>query len=317
MADNEGAVTRPTWLAGGAVPMPEVAGVRHRWVRVGDLDVHVAEAGEGDPLVMLHGWPQHWYCWRRLVPLLGGRRLIMPDLRGHGWSDAPRDGYEKEQFVDDLVGLLDALGLDRVGLVGHDWGGWTGFLAALRRPERFTGLVALGIIHPFQRPNVATALEAWRGAYQLFLAAPLIAEATMRATPHFVAGAIAAATVRHEGNSAADRILYGKVFQHPARARATTQLYRTFLLRELPRLHRYRTQRLRVPTRLLIGDGDPIGSPAMLAGWETNADDMAVDVVPSAGHFLPEEAPAEVAAAIEDVFGAPVVSSTRSSVGRG
>jgi pimeloyl-ACP methyl ester carboxylesterase len=290
--------------------------VWHHQVRVGGLNVHVAEAGEGDPLVLLHGWPQHWYCWRRLVPLLGGRRLIMPDLRGHGWSDAPRDGYEKEQLVDDLVGLLDALGLGRVGLVGHDWGGWTGFLAGLRRPERFSGLVALGIIHPFQRPNLAKALEAWRGGYQLFLAAPLVAQATMRATPRFVAGAIAAATVRHEANSATDRMLYGRVFQQPARARATTQLYRSFLLRELPRLQRYQTQRLRIPTRLLIGDRDPIGSPAMLAGWESHADDMTVDVARSAGHFLPEETPGEVAAAIDGLFGSPSGSSPRSSVGR-
>src|SRR5204863_7343073 len=121
-------------------------------VDVGGLSVHVAEAGSGPPLVLLHGWPQNWYCWRRVVPLLAPKfRLIMPDLRGHGWSDAPRRGYEKEQLADDLVGLLDALQLDEVGMVGHDWGGWVGFLACLRAPERFGGLLALGIPHPFQR----------------------------------------------------------------------------------------------------------------------------------------------------------------------
>jgi pimeloyl-ACP methyl ester carboxylesterase len=71
-----------------------------------------------------------------------------------------------------------------------------------------------------------------------------------------------------------------------------------------------------VPTRLLIGDGDPIGSPAMLAGWESHADDMTVDIVRSAGHFLPEEAPVEVAAAIDGLFGAPSGRRRGSSVGR-
>ena len=283
--------------------MPRVPGVRHRQVACRGLSLHVAEAGDGEPLVLLHGWPQNWYCWRRLVPLLPGRRLIMPDLRGHGWSDAPRDGYDKENLVDDLLALMDVLELDVVGLVGHDWGGWTAFLAGLRTPERFSGLLALGIVHPFQEPTLAKALQAWRGAYQLFLAAPLIAQAALRASPRFVAAGIAAATVRSEANSDADRRLYGEVFQDPARARATTQLYRTFLLHELPHLQRYRQQRLQVPTRLLIGDGDPIGSRAVLTGWESCADDMTVETVPSAGHFLPEETPAEVAIAIAALFG--------------
>ena len=285
--------------------LPDVTGVRHRQVACRGLSLHVAEAGDGEPLVLLHGWPQNWYCWRRLVPLLPGRRLIMPDLRGHGWSDAPRDGYEKENLVDDVLALMDALGLDVVGLIGHDWGGWTGFLAALRAPDRFSALLALGIVHPFQTPTLATAVQAWRGAYQLFLASPVIAQAALRASPRFVAAAISAATVRDDANSDAERRLYGEVLQDPTRARATTQLYRTFLLRELIHLQRYQTQRLKVPTRLLIGDRDPIGNAAMLTGWQSHADDMAVEIVPSAGHFLPEEAPEEVAAAANALFGAP------------
>jgi pimeloyl-ACP methyl ester carboxylesterase len=287
------------------IALPAVPGVEHRQVACRGLTFHVAETGEGDPLVLLHGWPQNWYCWRRLVPLLGGRRLIMPDLRGHGWSDAPRGGYEKESFVDDLLALIDALELDQVGLVGHDWGGWTGFLAALRAPDRFSGLLALGIIHPFQRLTPATALQGWRGLYQLVLATPVVAEMALRASPHFLAAAISTATVRRGAISRADRTLYGRIFQDPARARATTQLYRTFVLHELPHLGRYRTQRLRVPTRLMIGDGDPIGSSALLTGWESHADDMAVEVLPGAGHFLPEETPVEVAAAVGSLFSSP------------
>ncbi|HZG48918.1 MAG TPA: alpha/beta fold hydrolase, partial [Thermoleophilaceae bacterium] len=86
--------------------LPPVAGVTHRSVEVRGVRLHVAEAGEGPPLLLLHGWPQHWWCWRLVVPLLQDRyRLVMPDLRGHGWSGAPRDGYEKEQLATDLLGL--------------------------------------------------------------------------------------------------------------------------------------------------------------------------------------------------------------------
>jgi pimeloyl-ACP methyl ester carboxylesterase len=87
-----------------------------------------------------------------------------------------------------------------------------------------------------------------------------------------------------------------------ARAAATVQLYRTFLLREVPTLNRYLDQRLVVPTWLLIGDGDPIGSPATLDGWQNHAEDLTIDGISGAGHFLPEEAPDEVAATARALF---------------
>ena len=120
--------------------LPEVDGVRHRWVEAHGLRFHLAEAGEGDKVVLcLHGWPQHWYEWRFLLPRLAaaGHRVIAMDLRGFGWSDAPRDGYEKENLATDVLAVLDELGIGRVKLVGHDWGGWIGYLLCLRAPERF------------------------------------------------------------------------------------------------------------------------------------------------------------------------------------
>lgn len=284
--------------------MPNVAGVTHRWVDVSGLTVHVAEAGVGPPVVMLHGWPQHWFCWRHVVPLLADRyRLIMPDLRGHGWSSAPRRGYEKEQLASDLLGLLDTLELDDVGLVGHDWGGWTGFLACLRAPDRFRAFVALGIVHPFQRPTLAKAAQAWRGAYQLALSAPVVAAATLRASPWPVATAIRAGMTRPECTSDAELSAYGTILQQPDRARASVQLYRTFVFRELSMLGRYRQQCLRVPTYLLVGDADPVASPALLDGWQNNAETMTLERLPDVGHFVPEEAPHDVATAVARVLG--------------
>ena len=95
--------------------------------------------------------------------------------------------------------------------------------------------------------------------------------------------------------------------QRPGAARrathATTQLYRSFLLHEVPRLARYRHQRLVVPTRLVIGEHDMIASPALLDGWQTNADHMSVEVLDDVGHFIPDEAPAAVAAHVTAMFG--------------
>ena len=280
--------------------LPAVAGVTHRTVQVGELAVHVAEAGAGDPLVLLHGWPQHWYCWRRVVPLLADRyRLVMPDLRGLGWTSVPATGYDKEQLATDLLGLLDAMELPRVGLIGHDWGGWTGFLACLRAPERFTAFLALCILHPFQRPSVRKALQGWRMTYQVPLATPLLGQSLMRA-------GLGSQVVRAGSRTTFDDVsTYGEVLREPARARATVQLYRTFLLSESRHVAagRYADQRLTVPTRLVNGSGDLISSDVMLDGWQDNAEDMTVEILDGVGHFVPEEAPEVVADRARALFG--------------
>src|SRR3712207_5638034 len=130
---------------GGSGPFPTLDGVRHRHVELPDLRVHVAEAGDGEPLVLLHGFPEHWWGWRRVLPELGEHhRVFAPDLRGAGWTDAPPDGYTEEQLVADTVALLDALGLHRVHLVGLDIGGILGFRVCLAHPERVRRFVCLG-----------------------------------------------------------------------------------------------------------------------------------------------------------------------------
>jgi pimeloyl-ACP methyl ester carboxylesterase len=282
------------------IPLPVVAGVTHRTVRVGSLDVHVAEAGAGEPLVLLHGWPQHWYCWHRVVPLLADRyRLVLPDLRGHGWTSAPADGYDKEQLASDLLGLLDAMELRQVGLIGHDWGGWVGFLACLRAPERFRAFLALGIVPPFQRPTLGKALQGWRLGYQLPLSTPLLGQALMRGG---LAGRVVRAGSRRQ---IGDVATYGQVMAEPARARATAQLYRTFLLFESRQVlgGRYDGQRLTVPTRLVNGRHDPVASGALIDGWQEHADDMTVEILDGIGHFVPEEAPQQVADRAVALFG--------------
>src|SRR5688572_22414915 len=147
--------------AGPTPPMPFVAGMSHRWVTVRGASFHVAERAttglDAPVVVLLHGWPQHWWCWRRVIPeLIPLAHVVAIDPRGHGWSSASEHGYLTEELADDLFAVLDELGHGRVTLVGHDWGGWVGFLAALRSPDRFDALVALGIVHPFQRLSPAT-----------------------------------------------------------------------------------------------------------------------------------------------------------------
>ena len=285
---------------------PEIDGVTHRWVRARGVDFHLAEAGEGEGVVLcLHGWPQHWYEWRHLMPALADRhRVLALDLRGFGWSGAPRDGYEKEDMATDVLAVLDELGLERVKLVGHDWGGWIGFLLCLRAPRRFERFLALNIVPPWVSLR-AVAGHAWRFWYQQLVLAPGIGYRLHR-RGEFVRRILVGGS---EIKSAWDEealASFADNLAEPARARAAVQMYRVFNWREaLPIARgRYADARLTVPTLMLFGAEDFVLRPQMLAGYQRHADDMRVELVPGCGHFIADERPDLVAERARDFFSA-------------
>lgn len=276
---------------------PQVDGVTHRTVRARGLDFHVAEAGSGDDVVLcLHGWPQHWYEWRSLMPALADRhRVLALDLRGFGWSDAPRDGYEKENLATDVLAVLDELGLDRVKLVGHDWGGWVGFLLCLRAPQRFERFLALNIVPPWISLR-ATIGHAWRFWYQQVVLAPGIGYRLHR-RGDFIKRILVGGSENKGVWDEETLAIFSDRFTEPARARAAVQMYRVFNWREaLPILRgRYAKKRLAVPTRLVFGSDDFVLRPEMLAGYQHHTDDMEVVLIPGCGHFIADEQPELVA----------------------
>jgi pimeloyl-ACP methyl ester carboxylesterase len=273
-------------------PFPEVPGVRHRYVQAGDLRMHVAEAGEGDPLVLLHGWPQHWYLWRDVIPRLAPHaHVVCPDLRGFGWTDAPESGYDRETMARDVLALLDAMGLDRVRLAGHDWGGWIGFLLCLHQPARVSGFVALNIVPPWPSRNPRNLLELWRLAYQVPLALPQLGRRLVdRGGARLVLSAASDSFSDDEIGAFTERL-------HGARARASEMLYRTFLLREaIPvAAGRYAHLPLRVPTLLLFGERDVVVPTHMVREHAARSEALELELVPDAGHFIVDEKPELVA----------------------
>lgn len=277
--------------------LPHVDGVSHHQVRARGLDFHYAEAGTGDDVVLcLHGWPQHWYEWRHLMPALADRhRVLALDLRGFGWSQAPRDGYEKENMADDVLAVLDELGLKRVKLVGHDWGAWIGFLLCLGEPQRFERYLSLNILPPWTSAR-AMVPQLWRFWYQWLISSPGIGY-RLHTSGRFVPKVLAGGSVRREVWDDATLHAFSDTFTEPERARAAVQVYRTFTLREAPQIMRgrYAQQRLEVPTRLLFGTGDAALNHKLLAGSENHADDLEIEKVEGCGHFIVDEMPDLVA----------------------
>ena len=290
---------------------PELDGVSHRYVDVAGTRLHVAEAGEGPAIVLLHGWPQHWWVWRKVIPALAEeRRVICPDLRGFGWSEAPPGRYEIQELADDVLALLDELGLDQVELIGHDWGGYAGFLLCLKAPERFRHYLALGIVHPFFEPPKPSPQALQRTAYQFVLATPFLGTGVLRHLPGLVRLALRRGSHPDMHWTQAELDCFARSFQSRDHALASSHVYRSFLLRELPRLKKghYRSQRLSVPTRILAGEADPVIRADILAGYEAYADDMSVEILSGCGHFVAEEKPDIVIERARQLFGPVAVS---------
>ncbi|HEV3227982.1 MAG TPA: alpha/beta hydrolase [Solirubrobacteraceae bacterium] len=273
--------------------LPPVPGVEHRFVTAGGSRLHFAEAGSGEPILMLHGWPQHWYLWRDVIPRLApGHRLVCPDLPGFGWSDPPARGYAKEELAGQLLALMDELGLERVQLVGHDWGGWIGFLMCLRAPGRFSRFLAIDAPHPFQRPSARRMLGLWRLWYQPIIAAPVLGQLALRHGrfhTQIMKGAVG------PGFRWPKDVLeaFTAPLREPAGARASVALYRSFVVRELwpVAAGRYRGQRLQVPTFLLAGAHDPAIRKEVLQSDGDQPELRGMELVPGVGHFLVDERP--------------------------
>jgi len=287
--------------------LPVVAGVEHRSIDVDGVRLHVAEAGvahrsDSRPsLVLLHGWPQHWFCWRHVIPALAEtHHVVALDLRGSGWSDVPAgaEAYDKRVIADEIAAAIRVLELDRPVLVGHDWGAWTSLLVASRHPGSTRGVVAVAIVAPWER---VPPQHLWRFAYQP------VAGGVGGAFLQRRAGQVLLKTIFRAGVSPrfhwqrSDRAEYLARFRDPARAKAGESIYRTFMLREMPALMRgqYARRVTDVPLLFLPGEKDLVLAPSLVRRVE-GPDNVTVHEIEGAGHFVPEERPADVIGHVRD-----------------
>jgi pimeloyl-ACP methyl ester carboxylesterase len=266
---------------------PPIPGVRRSFVEARGVRFHVTEAGpaDGRPVLALHGWPQHHWAYKELLAdPPPGLRIIAPDLPGYGWSGPAPHKWAKEDVASDVLALLDALGLDRVLLVAHDWGGYVGYLMVLRAPERFDGYLALNMGYPWVTARILLP-HLWRFAYQLPLAtAGVPVQRYTRYVERVIFGI-------GSDLDAATAQVYADRFRDPVVARAGADTYRTFLLREIPAGARYpEKRRATVPIRAVFGVHDKAVHPSLVASETANADDYTLEKV-DATHFIIDERP--------------------------
>jgi pimeloyl-ACP methyl ester carboxylesterase len=168
--------------------------LKHRFVQVNGIRMHIAEQGEGPLVVLAHGFPELWYSWRHVLPALAaaGYHAVAPDMRGYGQTDAPPkvEDYTQLQFAGDMVGLVHALGYEQAVIAGHDWGTPAAYNSANLRPDIFRAVILLSV--PFAArgegvvpPTEGMKLRAPAGQqfYQTYFQTPGVAEKELEADP--------------------------------------------------------------------------------------------------------------------------------------
>lgn len=161
----------------------------HQLIQTNGLTLHTVMAGpeDGPLVILLHGFPEFWYGWRRQIPALAeaGFRVWAPDQRGYNLSDKPRevDAYRLDQLAGDIRGLIDAAGQERVFLVGHDWGAMVAWYLALIAPERLRHLAILNVPHPtvMRRRLLTDPRQMARSTYAAYFQLPWLPEAMLGA----------------------------------------------------------------------------------------------------------------------------------------
>ncbi len=290
--------TQPADYPPGAGPMPDVPGVHvdHEFYDLPSGRFHVARAGDRSlPAIMLvHGFPQNWYGWRGVIGELANEaHLIVPDLRGAGWSSLPTgpDAVKKGELARDLLALLDAMGIDDVAIVAHDWGAFASQLLALDHPERVRRLLALSIppVVPTPRPPLKSMLRMY---YQLVFSAPFSDKIIAQNQGARMSKGIRQDVRQRTNFTREDAAFFARPYADPQRAKLAQQTYRSFVFGDAKAIfQKTRKQRFQMPVRFILSAHDAYIPPEFAEHAHRTGDQVDAFVQDLTGHFVGDEDP--------------------------
>jgi pimeloyl-ACP methyl ester carboxylesterase len=271
----------------------------HRMVAVAGLRFHCVLGGSGPTIVLLAGFPQSWYAWRRVMPLLAPHfRVIALDLPGQGDSDKPMNGYDTQTTARRVNGLLKVLGVERHLLVGHDIGSWIGYPYAHEFEQELGGIVFLDGNIPgitLQPTFELTQSDYWRKWHFLFNMIEDLPEALLVGRERVLIEwffnrktAVAMSTF-----SRADIDEYERVYSLPGGMRGMLGYYRA-VIQDMEQNQALQTRKLKLPILALGGDGG--SAPNIHSAMLPLGEDVRGGVIPNSGHYIPEEQPEALAA---------------------
>jgi pimeloyl-ACP methyl ester carboxylesterase len=291
---------------------PEVSsyedGFAHHFETVDGLRLHYVTAGiaEGEPLVLLAGFPESWYAWRKVMPLLAERyRIIAVDLPGQGDSDKPLDGYDTGTLAQRVHALVERLGLSRYYLAAHDIGAWVALPYALTFADEVIRIALLdagipGATLPTMLP--ATADRAWKTWHFAFHTVPDLPEALIAGRERvYLDWFLRRKMADPRSLTEADLDEYVRVFSLPGALRAGLSYYRAVDRSAEQNRALLDAGKLKVPLFAVSADQGSI--PDMAEPLRAFAENVRGETVARSGHFIPEEQPHDVARILAHFFG--------------
>lgn len=233
----------------------------HVYLETNGIHLHVVTAGDpsGKPVVLLHGFPEFWYGWRRQIPAMvtAGYRVIVPDQRGYNLSDKPKGvkSYRMAELCRDMLGLLDHFGIEKTNLAGHDWGAAVAWELAINTPQRIERLAILNVPNPTVmldtlRRSVRQMLKSW---YIGFFQIPGLADWVLRINDYSATGRMLASSGKAGTFSPENMAEYKQAWAQPGALSAMINWYRA-AFRERSKLNT--NVRVQVPTLVLWGKRD-------------------------------------------------------------
>ena len=276
----------------------------HHFATLREVKMHYVTAGAGGTtLVLLHGYPQSWYCWREVITELQAEyHIVAPDLRGLGDTTRPASGYDKRTVAADVYELLsEHLGLTRYSVAGHDWGGAVAFALAADHPEAVTHLAVVDVAIPGDgQPNIGQAGRRW---HHTFLETLDLPEALIGGGREHLFFDWFFTNYGHFPNAISPkaRAEYLRTHTTPGALRAGFAYYRAIAQDVAD--NEARTEKVAMPT-LAIGGGTSWGRGAEVArSLRKMADEVTEEVYSECGHWVPEEKAAELAASLRSFIG--------------
>jgi pimeloyl-ACP methyl ester carboxylesterase len=272
--------------------------IRHERLGGDGLSLHVARAGTGPPVILLHGFPQNWRSWKHQIPALAsaGFSVLAPDLRGYNESDRPseRDAYHLKHLVADVAALVHATGHARAHVVGHDWGGMVAWTFAGAHPELLDRLVILNAPHLdiYVRLVCRPSRQMLRSWYVLLFRIPHLSEWALAARRFLLIRDLFRRRPYRPAFSEDEADAYVEAMSAPGALTAALNFYRANAAPDA--VHLARSARVSAPTLVIWGERDPALGVELLDGLERVAPLVRVHRIPDASHWVQNEVPDEV-----------------------